>query len=100
MRCRFVYCVCSLLFGVVGVVLVLAGVLLWIEFDSIYGGTVRSQMSIDNQSLSWWFDKWHRPPVKHSLTVHIFELENAAEWRRSPAETKPSMREIGPFVFR
>ena|SRR6218665_737239 len=100
MRCRLIYFICSLLFGAVGVILALAALLLWAEFDSIYGGTVRTQMSIDNQSLNWWFNKWHQPPVKHSLTIHIFELENAAEWRRSPADTKLMMREIGPFVFR
>lgn len=110
MRCKAVICGCTTVLGLLGVAMLAIGVIFYSEFDSIFGNTVREQMVIDDQVL-WWYKVWMQPPVQETLTVHVFEVENAEELRQSivPAEIptrrarpkfKPQVREVGPFVFR
>lgn len=98
--------------SLIGVIFLGIGLIFYAEFDSIFGTTVRQQMMINDQVM-WWYEIWLRPPVKETLTVHMFEVDNAEELKRSWIQTgsigsngkpvgriKPQMREIGPFVFR
>lgn len=99
MRCGLIRCICSAIGLVVGAILFCAGILFYARFESIFGTTVRQQMYIDEQ-VYWWYDIWLQPPARETLTIHIFEVENAVEWRRNPSRTIPQLRIVGPFVFR
>ena len=97
MRWGLISCMCSMVAFVVGLICLGGGFLLYTQFESIFGNTVRSQMYIED---SWWYNVWLQPPGKEQLTVHIFQVDNAPAWRKNPSRTRPQLRVVGPFVFR
>ena len=99
MRCRLVSCLCAAI-GLIGSAIFLGlGGLMYTQFEQIFGATVRQQMIIDD-GVFWWYDVWLQPPARETLTIHVFEIENVAAWRRSPGRVRPQLRLVGPFVFR
>ncbi|KAJ6215643.1 hypothetical protein RDWZM_010143 [Blomia tropicalis] len=99
MRCRLITALCSMIGFIFGSIFLIGGAILYTQFESIFGSTVRNQMYIDD-SVLWWYNEWLNPSARETMTIHVFEMENVAQWRQTPDRTRPQLRVVGPFVFR
>lgn len=92
---RILCCFCSLIFMLTGIAIIAISVLVFIDFDDLYEERVKSQMIIEDGSVS--YDNWIEPKVIDSIKYYFFELENPKEFLLGK---KAKVKEVGPYVFR
>lgn len=89
-RCPLIGCICFLIFAFLGILCLGIGILLYCQFDSLFGDVVKRQMVINDDNEFWWYDHWLKPTGRETLTVHVFKIENTDELRQNWLETLSS----------